>query len=350
MCPTCTCNLRKKFFSTGEIKSSSVGKNHYRRTKILKELIKLPFQVFAVVIDKKACLENMSMKGLNYKPSFYKFMNNIVHQELRRAFEKITIVADEIGSSEYMKSFCKYVDSKQDIPNIWGDTNFTFEDSKSDARIQIADFISGTLSFIYDSKRKNATNPDYYNILQEKIIRIEEYPKIYRNYILEESALADEYDVQVAKLCFAQVVKYIEDNNNSEDEDVQCQIIVLQYLLFRFMNNTTRDYIYTGELTDQLKKSGKSGFTERNFRTRIIGKLRDKGVIIASSNKGYKIPSKEKELYDYVNHDATVVIPMLARLKKCRDLVKLATNNELDLLNREEYKPLKDFFDKNPHF
>lgn len=44
----------------------------------------------------------MSMKGLQYKKTFYKFMNNIVHRELRRAFEKITIVADEIGGNEYI--------------------------------------------------------------------------------------------------------------------------------------------------------------------------------------------------------------------------------------------------------
>ena len=81
---------------------------------------------------------------------------------------------------------------------------------------------------------------------------------------------------------------------------------------------------------------------------RIIGKLRDKGVIIASSQKGYKIPSKQKELYDYINHDAKIVIPMLARLKKCRDLVKLGTANELDLLEHSEYDQLRAYFDNMP--
>lgn len=32
-------------------------------------------------------------------------MNNIVHRKLRRAFEKITVIADEIGNNEYIRSF-----------------------------------------------------------------------------------------------------------------------------------------------------------------------------------------------------------------------------------------------------
>lgn len=96
--------LRKKHFQTGEIKSSKIGKDHSRRLRILADLQDIPFSIFSVCIDKKLCLENMSARGLQYKKSFYKFMNNIVHRELRRAFKQIVVVADEIGSNEYMQS------------------------------------------------------------------------------------------------------------------------------------------------------------------------------------------------------------------------------------------------------
>lgn len=36
---------------------------------------------------------------------------------------------------------------------------------------------------------------------------------------------------------------------------------------------------------------------------------------------------------------------MLSRLKKCRDIVRLATANGLDVLDHTEYKDLKRFFD-----
>lgn len=74
------------------------------------------------------------------------------------------------------------------------------------------------------------------------------YPKTYDTYILENSAIAEDYDEEIAKLCFAQAVKFIERNADEHDPEIVAQVIVLQYLLFRFMNNDTRGYIYTQEL------------------------------------------------------------------------------------------------------
>jgi hypothetical protein len=111
------------------------------------------------------------------------------------------------------------------------------------------------------------------------------------------------------------------------------------------MNNDTRGYISTRELLDRIQSAFLPVRTERVFRQEIIGKLRDNGVIIASSSKGYKIPSKEADLYDYVNHDANILIPMLARLKKCRDMIKLGSTNKLDLLDRPELQQIKTYFD-----
>lgn len=81
-------DLRKRYFQAGEIKSSRIGNKHNRRLRVLSDLQDIPFNFFSVCIDKKKCKENMSTRGLQYKKSFYKFMNNIVHRELRRAFEK----------------------------------------------------------------------------------------------------------------------------------------------------------------------------------------------------------------------------------------------------------------------
>lgn len=290
----------------------------------------------------------MSARGLQYKKSFYKFMNNIVHREPRRAFNQIVVVADEIGSNEYMQSFCEYVSNHQDIPSLFGDVQFSFQNSKYDVRIQIADLISGTLAYVYDSHKRSADVPDYLKILRNKIIRVELYPKTYKTYTLENSAIADDYDEDIAQLCFAQAVKFVEHNADSPDPEIQAQVVILQYLLFRFMNNDTRGYIYTYELKQQLSNTDLRNLSDQAFRMRIIGKLRDKGVVIASSQKGYKIPSKQSELYDFINHDAKIVIPMLARLKKCRDLIKLGTVNGLDLLNPPEYEQLRVYFDSLP--
>lgn len=165
--------LRKKHFQTGEIKSSKIGKDHSRRLRILADLQDIPFSIFSVCIDKKLCLENMSARGLQYKKSFYKFMNNIVHRELRRAFKQIVVVADEIGSNEYMQSFCEYVSNHQDIPSLFGDAQFSFQNSKYDVRIQIADLISGTLvlSQRLPGEQENQAADDYGNKSKNQIPR-----------------------------------------------------------------------------------------------------------------------------------------------------------------------------------
>lgn len=266
-------SLRRKHFQTGEIKSSNIGGNHARRLRVLADLQGIPFSIFSVCVDKKKCIENMSMKGLQYKKTFYKFMNNIVHRELRRAFEKITIVADEIGGNEYMQSFCQYVTSRQDMPNLFGDAKFSFENSKNDVRIQMADFISGTLAYVFDRHKKSDDAPDYLKILNKKIIRVELYPKTYDTYVLENSAIAKDYDVDIAKLCFAQAVKFVEHNADDPDPEVKAQVSVLQYLLFRFMNNDCRGYICTRELKEQLSNTELRGISDTAFRARIIGKL-----------------------------------------------------------------------------
>lgn len=335
--------IRKKYFQTGEMKSSRVSKNHKRRIKILSDLLKLNFTIFPVVFDKTECF---NMQGLLYKKTFYKFMNNIVYKELRNGFEKLTVVADEIGTSDYMKSFIKYIKNKEDIPNLLGEADFLFHNSKNDVLIQLADFMAGTLSFSFDKNKMSEEAPDYYKILQPKIIRLMMYPKRYDNYILDTSSITEDYDYDVAKICFRQAAIFMKKHENSDDKEIIIQKIVLEYLLFRFMNNDKRGYIPTKELINQLKYTKNEKIPTSTFRLKVICKLRDSGVIIASSPKGYKIPSKKSELYDFINHGVSVAIPVMERMKKCREIVKFGTNGEIDLFDHTEYNSLKKFFDE----
>lgn len=109
---------------------------------------------------------------------------------------------------------------------------------KSDVRIQITDLISGTLAYIYDSHKCSADAPDYLKILHNKIIRVELYSETYKTYTLENSAIADDYDEDIAQLCFAQAVKFVEHNADSPDPEIQAQIAVLQHLLQRCTKGT----------------------------------------------------------------------------------------------------------------
>lgn len=332
--------VRKKYFQKGEMKSSSVGKNHKRRCIILDQLLEIDFKIFAVVVDKRG-IDTSS--GLQYKKSFYKFINNLVHKELRGAFPILTICADEIGNNDYMNSFVQYVKEREEYPDLFHDRDFYFQNSKNSVIIQLADFISGTLLFTYDIN-KNKDAPNYIKILNNKIIRIENYPKKINNYIFGNGALAKDYDTDIANISLKRAQMFISKYENIQEYDIRIQLQVLKYLCFRFINNDTRKYIPTKELTNYLRRSIGVDLNIQYFRTKIIAKLRDENVIIASSPKGYKLPSKEEELYDFINHGTTIIIPMLSRLKKCRDIVKIETMGKLDLFDNTEYIDLQKYF------
>src|SRR5690606_35225272 len=46
--------VRAKYFQTGEIKSSNVGKKDQRRQKILEELLPLEWSCIGLVVDKRS--------------------------------------------------------------------------------------------------------------------------------------------------------------------------------------------------------------------------------------------------------------------------------------------------------
>ena len=73
----------------------------------------------------------------------------------------------------------------------------------------------------------------------------------------------------------------------------------------------------------------------------------DDGYVLYFEHPDYGF-SNVSEWPDYVYHDARVVIPMLVRLKNCRDLVKLHSLNEVDLLDGTRFERLKWYFDNFP--
>lgn len=175
-------------------------------------------------------------------------MNNIVHKELRKAFNNLTVVADEIGNNDYMESFKKYFEEHSEPFNLFGESELWFEDSKSDPLVQIADFMSGTLAYVYDEHKKNKNAPNYLKIIDSKLTYVRLYPKEYHNFQINGSVVASDYDEEIAELCFNQAAAFLETNKDIDDPEIKAQCIVLDYLIFRLMNNSTRKYIPTKEL------------------------------------------------------------------------------------------------------
>lgn len=335
--------IRKQHFQKGEMKSSKIGNNMSRRIRVLDDLMKLDFNIYLFVADKRKIYEQ---SGLRIKKSFYKFLNQYVYRELRQNFQKLKIVADETGSNEYMASFSQYVKEKNPPLTLFDEFFFSFDDSKLGVLIQIADIICGSLSFCYDEhKKKKANGTNFKSFLASKILHIEEFPVDYSRFSVDRRYQNEsEDDITIANICFRAAMAYKERYETKKvEEDVQKQLIVLNYLLFRFVNNSIRTYIPTRELLSCLERHGYGQISTQSFRTNVIAKLRDRGVIISSSSQGYKIPAKLKEIEDFIIHGKNIIEPMLARLRRCYDTIRTGSNGSIQVMDGSQYAYLKKY-------
>lgn len=206
-------NIRKFYFQTGEMKSSGIGNNYKRREKILSDIATLNFHHYSVVIDKKRIFTD---SGLMYKKSFIKYLNSMLHKELKLAFPKLRLVSDTHGSKEFMSSFANYVESRNQ-PNLFEEYEFGFVNSKSNVLVQLADIVAGTLSFKYEEKRDSSLFPKFFSYIKEKCIGLVEWPICYENYIYEYERLNNnDFDKVIYANSMRLVINYLENNKKSD--------------------------------------------------------------------------------------------------------------------------------------
>ena len=325
--------IRHKYFQGSEIKSSSVKNKHAdRRVHILKKIFEIEFSVFALVIDKKELIS----KGFQYHDSFFKFCNRIVYDELYSAFPNLDIVADSHGDNKFIQSLVRYVHKHQVIDDLFNHSSFQMSDSKDNDLIQIADFVGGSIAKGYDRTVFSDRAPDFNEIIKTRVSNIIEWPNHYPSYSYRTDSYK-EFDSVIADYSIRSSERYIAKYRKSKEIDDINRVRVLEYLLFTFQHISPQKYILTGELMKLLKRQKST----QNFRSDIIASLRDEGVIIASSEKGYKIPMNVEDIYGFVKRSSGVINPLIERVLSARNQILLLTQNKVDILNCEGESYLK---------
>jgi len=336
--------IQKNFFGNGEMKSKNIGQDHSRRKRILSELIKIPFRCIVYVIDKSKILKE---SGLAYKESFYKYLNNLVHNDLRRSFDDIEIVSDALGTSEFMNSFQKYVENNSPKKSLFDDFIFRFEDSKKNPLVQVADFLCGTFSYVYDESKRNEYSHKFQKMLSKNIISVEFWPENLE-LLLEVNSSRQNNDSKlnqiITKVSKKGMDEFLEKNSRTNDQQVLDQLNTLK--LLKTSSLYSKNYVSTKEILENLYYFSKEKHKPRYIRTCIIAKLRDAGVIIASSKKGYKIPMTIEDIEDYANKITSIVCPMIDRLKKCRKTILISTLGEYDILSSSKFELMRKYVDK----
>lgn len=333
--------IRDDYFGGTELKSSNLGHEaDIKRIRILKELTHAEFYIMTYAIDKRKIFPET---GFKYKESFIKYTNNLLHQSLKKHYNSLKIVSDEHGSKEFMEGFEKYFQSRE--YNLISTYDFCFENSKDSNLIQLADFICGTLAIGIDEKRKSDKYHVFMNFLRDKILSINHFPIEYESYLVDKDLIKSSFDSVIAEYCIKLAVDYLTKYKNSDDPETVDRVCIIDYLLFQLQTDKANRYVYSNQLKKHILSSTGRRYSNQQFMTKLIAKLRDEGVVLASSVEGYKIPLNQEEVYSYTNHTMQVIKPMLERLRRCRNNILIATNKELDILDINEYRDIKEFYD-----
>lgn len=121
---------------------------------------------------------------------------------------------------------------------------------------------------------------------------------------------------------------------------------LLLIILFYLTNIDSKKFISSRTLLSILTYDRESRInSQRNLMQHVIGPLRDHKVLIASSKNGkngtgYKLPANLKDIDDFIDTFNSQITPMLNRLKKCQEVIQLATIGELDILKQEKYETM----------
>lgn len=331
--------IRKRHFQSGEMKSSGVKNNDgdHRRIRILRDLSKIDFKFCAVVIDKSKVFKD---GGLQYKQSFFKFTNGLLYQQLFHSFNKISIIADEHGDQKFINSFRSYIE-KNHKPDLFWDSDVSTASSKENVLIQLADFIVGSIARVYEEKSSPALKEEYFNLLKNNALDIQEWPTKYPFH--PELKSTNEFDSLIYKHALNQAEVFLAENTDAYQDEKILQIATLNHLVFISKFDPSRDYVSTFDIIKHLKERGFETISEQAIRSKIIAKLRDEGVLISSCTKGYKIPRSYQDLKDFVERVDGLVRPLIDRLGIARRSFMVASQGKVDLLSGAGFPELTAF-------
>lgn len=333
--------ISARFNNGAPLKSTKIGADDRRRTRLLKEISTLPFRYCLLVVDKSKL--NTS-EGLVYKTSFYKFFANLLYRLIDERLVDFTIdlYVDKYGNQEFQTSCMKYFNAKSDL---FKRAKLSYNDDKTSRLVQLADIVAGTLRQ-YLSKE---ASKEFCSLVRSLLrnaheVILKQFPFEPRNSSINtfSTNVVSELDMKIGKVNVDRAVDYISTHDSSEDMDDQMRVYVLE-LLLEALNEETGN-IYAEQLQENLSRSFGRPIPKQYIQSKVIGGLRLWGIIIAGEKNGYRLATSEQSLRAYLAHDKAVIMPMLAKLEAARKV--MLENVSLDpLVTFKGYADLKRISD-----
>lgn len=290
-------------------------------------LFDLDFSVYTIIVDKKKLFMD---GGHGEIETSFAYLHEKLYHDLFTELEDIVVYADD-QTTLFTESLRQFIQERQQ-PSLFNQSAFMYRDTQKDVLMQLVELTSDLIFAEYEYNQQLPSS------LLSKIIRKEIYPTFEFQFESDhplDNMIAEEA-VQLAR-------SYIKDHEGSDIRVVIDRVNFLKYLLTQLASNPNQSS-YSQEVIANLKALSRERISKEYLMSDIIGPLRDLGILIASTSKGYKLPTSGQDLIDYVDFSSSMALPMLRRIKRSRENILALTNGELDITQGENGAELKGFF------
>jgi len=333
----------RRFTQNAEMKSDTVGNNSRKRKEIITDITQKPFDLSILIVNK----QELTSTGFQYAQSFVKYLHNRLYQNVLMDLNFVQIKADKLKSKAFTNELKLYIEKKNPM-TLFSGCSVEFIDSKDNECIQACDFLCGTIRRCVEGRETKEDKGIYLSHIKERSY-IEIFPYSRHEYFYEiDGNKKSDFDIEIEKRAVAEVYRYINEQRESPEIEVQQQIYCLRILLSDYFVTNGDNWVATSILEAKLGEVFNEDISDQKLRG-IIGRLRDKNILIASKRTGgYKFPTCLTDLYEYLNTQNMTIEPMIRRIKKATNLVQRATNGNLNILERPEFRNLKQIVEVLP--
>ena len=328
--------IRRRHFQSGEMKSSTVATNDGRRLQIIRDLAKLDAFVIAFCARKKQVRRDT---GLRFKKSFIKFFAGALYDRVTRCAADIHVTMDEHGSPQFRAELEAYLDTRF-RSDLFSNPQFKTEDSKGNVLLQAADLFAGTLARVYDEAKVSERREEFKSLVRDRV-SVTLWPRGTEEGHIPVAEHASEDDESIRRYCVQRAEEYLAAARLSEDRDDLARAIFLDALLASHSLGESGSFLSTRSLKREISLQLGEQVSDHRFRSVVVAKLRDAGVIISSCSKGYRIPSSSADMREFASFSNSIIPPMVARLGKARTGIREATLGRVDILDGRALGQLK---------
>lgn len=333
-------DLRKKYFQSGEIKSSKIGSNLDRRIKILAFAKKSlpPFAVIAYRVRK----ERVGIEsGLKFPKSFIKYFASDFCRYLPTN-SHVEVFFDEKGRQQFKREFVRYLTDKFEDDELFPRKKFEVVSSAECVGVQLADLFAGSIAKLIEAQDET----ERYRLHTElgPVCCTWDYPK--GRIWGEGGALEsnERFDQAVRAEALVRALRYVEASpGDSEDAMLRAEFLKA---LIGHADLANDDFMLAKYLEEWLSRFVDKPLGAQALRNRVVGPLRDEGLLISSKasrpDPGYKLPRSVHDIESYIELTDAQVVPAIRRIKAAAQIVATATSGEVDLLDQDRFDCLKE--------